>query len=84
MTDQLLREDTSVGAGQVAIRFPGDNTTQGAGGAARGGTEDSNYFQIPPGWEQHWHIDGLGDHKVKGRQSFFGDVRNFTALVSKV
>jgi hypothetical protein len=67
-TDQLLRENTSVSGGQIAIRFPGDNTS-------------GNNFGVPKDWERHWHIDGLGDNKVNGRQSFFGDIRNFTALV---
>lgn len=80
MTDQLLRENTSVTGGQVAIRFPGDNTTQARSNAGAGADVDNDMYP-PVGWEQHWHIDGLGDHNVKGKQSFFGDVRNFTALV---
>ena len=68
VVDQLLQENTSVTGGQIAIRFPGDNTA-------------GNDFEVPQNWENHWHIDGLGDHNVKGKQSFFGDIRNFTALV---
>lgn len=66
--DQLLQESTGVTGGQIAIRFPGDNTS-------------GNDYQVPPHWERHWHIDGLGDNQVNGRQSLFGDIRNFTALV---
>jgi hypothetical protein len=66
--DQLLQEHTSVAGGQIAIRFPGDNTA-------------GENFAVPKDWEKHWHIDGLGDNNVTGRESFFGDVRNFTALV---
>lgn len=69
--DQLLKESTSVSGGQIAIRFPGDNT-------------NGSNFQIPNGWESHWHIDGLGDHNVSRSRSFFGDIRNFTALVGVV
>mmetsp|Transcript_19964 Transcript_19964/g.33645 ORF Transcript_19964/g.33645 Transcript_19964/m.33645 type:complete len:338 (+) Transcript_19964:121-1134(+) len=69
--DQLLSESTGVTGGQIAIRFPGDNTS---------GTD----FKVPQHWERHWHIDGLGDNQVNGRQSLFGDIRNFTALVGVV
>lgn len=40
-------------------------------------------YQIPPNWQYHWHIDGLGDYKDKQKSALFGDINNFTALVGK-
>lgn len=59
-----------VGGGQIALRFPGDNTA------------DDN-FSLPRGWEHHWHIDGLATNSKAGGTPF-GDINNFTALVGIV
>lgn len=63
----LIGDYGPVGGGQIALRFPGDNTGEN--------------YQIPPNWQYHWHIDGLGDYKDKQKSALFGDVNNFTALV---
>jgi hypothetical protein len=38
-------------------------------------------FEIPPNWQYHWHIDGLGDFQDKQKSALFGDINNFSALV---
>lgn len=65
----MLIGEHDVGGGQIALRFPGDNTS------------DTN-FNIPNGWERHWHIDGLATKERS--HTPFGDINNFTALVGIV
>jgi len=68
--DMLLGSYHPVGGGQIALRFPGDNTV--------------GHNEVPPNWQDHWHIDGLGDHANKQKSSLYGDISNFTALVGVV
>ena len=44
----------------------------------------SGHNEVPPNWQDHWHIDGLGDHANKQKSSLYGDISNFTALVGMV
>lgn len=59
------------GAGQLALRFPGD--------ACRPGR------QAPPGHlnghRKHWHIDGCPNNFIKGMTDHYGKIRNFDCLI---
>jgi hypothetical protein len=62
-----IRPFSGGGGGQIALRFPGDNT----------GPD----FELYEGWEKHWHIDGLCTPNSNNNSIPSGDIHNFTALV---
>jgi hypothetical protein len=65
--ETLIGQYTGGGGGQIALRFPGDNTGPN--------------FELHPGWENHWHIDGLSTPNSTQNSIPSGDIHNFTALV---
>jgi len=60
------------GAGQLALRFPGD--------ACVGKTAQSNEAHFK-NIASHWHIDGCANGFIKGVTDHYGEVRNFDVLV---
>lgn len=65
--ETLIGPFTGGGGGQIALRFPGDNAGPN--------------FEVYPGWENHWHIDGLSTPDSNLNSIPSGDIHNFTALV---
>eukprot|EP00466_Bigelowiella_natans_P013342 jgi/Bigna1/75398/fgenesh1_pg.34_\ len=60
------------GAGQIAMRFPGD--------ACPGGKVESSQSHLES-TSKHWHIDGCPSMFAKGITDHWGEVHNFDALV---
>ena len=65
--ETLIGPFSGGGGGQIALRFPGDNAGPN--------------FEVYPGWENHWHIDGLSTPDSTQNSIPSGDIHNFTALV---
>jgi hypothetical protein len=61
-----------IGAGQLALRFPGDSCKNGTVECS-----DSRFR----GQAQGWHIDGCASNFIPGTTTHYGEIHNFSVLL---